>query len=173
MANLRRNILVYLAALLTVSQMLLADVVDGRRWEPLRYLAPVVGVIGFGLICAAMFTLHRRGGREPGGSYMQATRLVDRGPFAVVRHPQYLGYICLNVTFVLISQRWPIIALGSLATALFCLVALREEELLIEKFGREYREYTRRVPRFNMVLGLVRAALRWRPGQEPGESAQP
>jgi hypothetical protein len=63
--------------------------------------------------------------------------------------------------------------LGSLATALFYLYALREEELLIEKFGNEYQEYMRRVPGFNMVLGFVRAIPRWRSGREPGGGAHP
>ena len=162
MTNLRRNILVYLAALFTISVMVLADVLNGRSCAPVRYLAPVFGLIGLCFVVAPMFALHRHGRVEPGQSYMQATRLVDRGPYAVVRHPQYLGYMCLNVTFVLISQHGLIIVLGSLATILFYLYALREEELLIEKFGKEYQEYMCRVPRFNVMLGLTRAILRWR-----------
>jgi hypothetical protein len=78
--------LVYLAALLTASQMLLADVVDGPRWGPLHHLTPVVGLIGLGMVCEAMFTLQRHGEQQPGATYMQATEVVDRGPFAVVRH---------------------------------------------------------------------------------------
>jgi protein-S-isoprenylcysteine O-methyltransferase Ste14 len=157
MANVKRDYSIYLAALTTVSQMLLTEVYRVRLWETTRYLALLVGVFGFGLVCAAMLTLQRHGKQKPGGTYMQARRVVDRGPFAVVRHPQYLGYICLNLTFMILSQHWLIIVLGCSAVALFYRSALREEDLLLEKFGADYRAYGLRVPRFNIVQGLARA----------------
>ena len=161
MTDLRRNILIYLAGLFTISEMMLADVLDGRSYAPIRYLTPIFGLIGLCFAFLPMFTLHRHGRVEPGKNYMQATTLVDRGLYSVVRHPQYLGYMCFNVTFMLISQHCLIILLGSLAVTLFYLYALREEKHLIEKFGREYKEYIRQVPRLNILLGLTRAVRRW------------
>ena len=160
MTNLRRNILIYLAGLFTISEVALAGLLDGPGYAPLRYVAPVLGLSGWCFTLLPMFTLRRYGSVEPGKSYMQATKLVDRGLYAVVRHPQYLGYMCLDVTFMLISQHRLVILLGSLAMVLFYLCALREEKLLIEKFDQAYQHYVRQVPRFNIVLGLVRAVLR-------------
>ena len=159
MTNLRENILIYLAALLTLSTMVLSAVLDGQSCAPIRYLAPVFGVSGLCLYVWPMFTLRRYGRAQPGESYMQATTVVDRGLYAVVRHPQYLGYMCLNVTFMLISPYWLIILVGSLAILLFYLYALQEEERLIKKFGRAYQEYMSRVPRFNIIGGVVRTVV--------------
>jgi protein-S-isoprenylcysteine O-methyltransferase Ste14 len=87
---------------------------------------------------------------------MQATTVVDHGLYTVVRHPQYLGYMCLNVTFMLISPHWLIILVASVAMMLFYLYARQEEGRLIKKFGRGYQEYISRVPRFNILRGIVR-----------------
>jgi protein-S-isoprenylcysteine O-methyltransferase Ste14 len=148
--------LIYLAALLTVGQMVLAAIADEGNEGWTRYLAPAFGLAGLCLVFWPMFALHRHGQAEPVASYMQATVLVDLGPYAVVRHPQYLGYMCLNATFMLASPRWPVIVLGSLAISLFCLYALREEQCLVNQFGYAYQAYMGRVPRLNILLGLVR-----------------
>ena len=155
MTNLRENILFYLAALLTFSTIMLSAVLDGQCCGTIRYLAPVCGVGSLFLVFWPMFTLRRYGGAQPGENYMQATTVVDHGLYTVVRHPQYLGYMCLNVTFMLISPYWLIILVASVAIMLFYLYALQEEERLIKKFGRAYQEYMSRVPRFNIIGGLA------------------
>ena len=159
MTNLRENSLIYLATLLTLSTIALSAVLDVQSCAPIRYLAPVFGVSGLCLAVWPMFTLRRYGRAQPGENYMQATTVVDHGLYAVVRHPQYLGYMCLNVTFILISPYWPIILVGSLAIILLYLYALQEEERLINKFGRAYQEYMSCVPRVNIIGGLVRTVV--------------
>lgn len=159
MTNLRENILLYLAALLTLSTIMLSEVLDKQSYGPIRYLAPVFGVIGLCLAFWPMFTLRRYGRAKPGESYMQATAVVDHGLYAVVRHPQYLGYMCLNVTFILISPHWLIILVGSLAMMLIYLYALQEEKRLIKKFGKAYQEYIGRVPGFNIIRGIARTVF--------------
>lgn len=156
MTNPRENILIYLAALLTLSTMVLSAVLDGPAWALIRNLAPVLGMSGLCLVFWPMFTLRRYGRAQPGENYMQATTVVDHGLYTIVRHPQYLGYMCLNVTFMLISPHWLIILVASVAIMLFYLYALQEEERLIKNFGRGYQEYMVRVPRFNILRGIVR-----------------
>ena len=106
-----------------------------------------------------MFTLRRYGRAQPGESYMQASTVVDHDLYAVVRHPQYLGYMCLTVTFMLISPHWLIILAGTSAMLLFYLYALQEEKSLLKKFGRAYQEYMGHVPRFNIIRGVIRMVV--------------
>ena len=157
MTSLRENILFYLAALFTLSALVFSVVLDAQCCAPTRYLAPVFGASALVLMIWPMFTLRRYGQSQPGNSYMQATTIVDQDLYAVVRHPQYLGYMCLNMTFMLVSPHWLIILLGSLAIVLFYLIALQEEKHLIRDFGRAYQEYMGRAPRFNIISGLVRS----------------
>ena len=159
MTNLRENILIYLAALLTLSTMVLSAVLDGQGCAPIRYLAPVFAVSGLCLAVWPMFTLRRYGRAQPGESYMQTSTVVDHDLYAVVRHPQYLGYMCLNVTFMLISPHWLIILVGTSAILLFYLYVLQEEKSLLKKFGRAYQEYMDHVPRFNVIGGVIRMVV--------------
>jgi protein-S-isoprenylcysteine O-methyltransferase Ste14 len=107
-----------------------------------------------------MFTLRRYGRVEPGKSYMHTTTVVERGFFSVVRHPQYLAYMFISITFMLTTQHPLVIALGVPAIALFYLYAMSEEGRSKEKFGEEYEAYAERVPRFNLIAGVIRAAKR-------------
>ena len=82
--------------------------------------------------------------------------MVRRGPYAVVRHPQYLGYILINLTFMLSNPLWLAFILGAVAIVCFYFYARQEEERLQASFGSAYQEYMQRVPSFNPLLGLLR-----------------
>ena len=159
MTELGENTLIYLAGLLTLSTMALSLILDEQGGGAIRYLAPLFGVSALVLAFWPISTLRRYGRALPGENYMQATTVVDHGPFAVVRHPQYLGYMCLNVTFMLISPHWLNLLSASSAIALLYLFAMQEEKRLIKKFGTTYQEYKDRVPRFNIIWGLVRTVV--------------
>lgn len=78
--------------------------------------------------------------------------IVSRGPFAVVRHPIYLGWLMLTIGFACAYptlMNWLMIV-GSLA---FLNWRIRlEESLLIE--DPEYRAYQARVP-FQVIPGII------------------
>ncbi len=91
---------------------------------------------------------------------MKTTRLVDSGIYGVIRHPQYFAGILISVSMMLISQHWTSIAAGAIVIPVWYLECCNADQRLISKFGDEYRDYMRRVPRVNFVLGLIRAARR-------------
>ncbi len=76
-------------------------------------------------------------------------KLVVEGPYRVVRNPMYW-----SVFFVLLGEAvmFHSVALAELAALLFigvnAFVLLYEERVLRRKFGAEYEEYCRRVPRW-------------------------
>jgi protein-S-isoprenylcysteine O-methyltransferase Ste14 len=154
--TLKQNSHIYLATLFTLAVMVLTQVINSRTYPLARDLALVIGIISLCLMFWPMFTLQRQGLVQPEEDYMQASLLVEGGLFAFVRHPQYLGYMCLNVTFMLIAQHWLILFLGFMAMALFYLYGLQEEKRLLEKFGTDYQAFMFRVPRFNILLGVIR-----------------
>ena len=133
-------------------------------------VARAAGLITLALACAfffpPLFLFQRHGGAGAGQHPMQTNVVVDRGLYAIVRHPQYLGYILLVLGFICLFQNLVIGALGALAIALFYGQAVREERYCIQKFGQEYEDYAQRVPRFNFILGIIRVlALRRESGK--------
>ena len=98
----------------------------------------------------------KKGGAPKGKSIVHTTVVVDSGIYAVVRHPQYLGFILFILALVLMSQHWLSVFSGVVGSALFYKDVLREEQMSIEKFGDDYKRYMRKVPRMNLLLGIIR-----------------
>jgi protein-S-isoprenylcysteine O-methyltransferase Ste14 len=120
-------------------------------------------ILGYGLwgLCIIfgwlpIFTLKKYGGVPKGKSYMRTEKLVTKGIFSVVRHPQYLCMPLMPVALALLSQHWIVIALGIPAFSLGIISIIGADKEGIEKFGAEYREYMKKVPGFNILLGLGR-----------------
>jgi len=72
--------------------------------------------------------------------------VVRKGIFGLVRHPMYLSQILLYPgLLLLIRPSLPAAGIWVLAICFFHVVARKEEQLLIDRFGDEYRAYKRDV----------------------------
>lgn len=75
-------------------------------------------------------------------------RLAVDGPYARVRHPQYVAFILIMFGFLV---QWPtLLTLGMFPVLVWMYVRLayREEREALAQFGGPYRRYTERVPAF-------------------------
>ena len=85
--------------------------------------------------------------------------LISSGPYRWVRHPLYTGGMVESLGVALLVANW---AVAVSAVAFWVVVALRtakEEAVLEQTFGENYRDYRRRVGRF---------LPQWNGGQGPG-----
>jgi protein-S-isoprenylcysteine O-methyltransferase Ste14 len=114
----------------------------------------VSGVFGW----LPIFTFRSRG-KVKGRSYVHTTVLVDSGIYSIVRHPQYLAGLLINIALPLITWHWWVILLGIASAGMYWWSAAVEEEQNLEKFGEAYQAYMERVPRFNFLLGLARSGI--------------
>ena len=67
--------------------------------------------------------------------------LATTGPYARIRHPQYVGFVL----------QWPTLltlAMFPVLVTMYVLLARREEREVIEEFGEPYRRYAARTPAF-------------------------
>ena len=103
-----------------------------------------------------IFTLRKLGGVPQGKGYVHTTVLVDRGVYAIVRHPQYLAGMLLGLALTLIAQHWIVAVLGAAAIIVYYVDTYEEEASSIEKFGEQYIQYMKKVPRVNFLLGILR-----------------
>ena len=91
---------------------------------------------------------------------MYTTKAVTSGIYSILRHPQYMAGILINIGVILISQHWLIIIIGVIAIVLNYFDAIRADQTLIEKFGKEYSDYIKLVPRLNFIAGIIRLIKR-------------
>jgi len=113
------------------------------------------------IILLAGYEFQKKGGVPEGKHLVFTTVLVDSGIYAVVRHPQYLGFILLVLALVLMSQHWLSVISGVIGSVLFYVdVTRKEEQENTRKFGDYYRRYMEEVPRMNLVVGVLKQLRR-------------
>jgi len=121
-----------------------------------------LGFISLG-ISAILFlssnVLKKEGGMEKGRGFV-TTKLVETGIYRVIRHPIYLSLAYVFVGFALISQHPLSLFFGSTMAILCYYFMIDEEKLTIEKFGENYVQYMKNVPRSNLLIGMRRALRR-------------
>ncbi|MBX9942712.1 MAG: isoprenylcysteine carboxylmethyltransferase family protein [Reyranella sp.] len=83
----------------------------------------------------------------------RAHRLATTGPYAYVRHPQYVGFIIVMLGFLL---QWPtLLTLAMFPVLVFMYVRLAktEEREALSEFGAAYERYRHEVPGFIPGIG--------------------
>jgi protein-S-isoprenylcysteine O-methyltransferase Ste14 len=79
--------------------------------------------------------------------------LASTGPYAYIRHPQYLAFIAIMVGFLI---QWPTLVtlvMFPVLVVTYVRLAHREEREVEAEFGEVWREYAARTPRWIPRLG--------------------
>jgi len=146
----------WIAALATVALLTTSLFVERGDSAPLKYIGLAVFVLAVVFIFGPFFHLSRHGQVEEGKSFVYTTAVVDRGLYAIVRHPQYLGYCLLALGFALVTQHPITLGLALIGIIFFYVQMVNEERFLSKQLGAEYEAYVQRVPRTNILLGIYR-----------------
>jgi protein-S-isoprenylcysteine O-methyltransferase Ste14 len=77
----------------------------------------------------------------------QDHQLVTGGPYAYLRHPMYLGVILTAVGSLLLYHTWTTVFFVCFAPFMI-LRARREDSLLAQEFGDQWKKYSQNVPAF-------------------------
>jgi protein-S-isoprenylcysteine O-methyltransferase Ste14 len=107
------------------------------------------GLIGGGFILisnawSVLYEAQRRG------------ELATTGPYAHVRHPQYVGFILVLFGFLLQWSTLLTLAMFPVLVWMYVRLARSEEREAEAEFGETYRAYARRVPAFLPRLSSAR-----------------
>lgn len=98
---------------------------------------------------------------------IKAGELATTGPYARVRHPQYLGFVAIMVGFLL---QWPTLAtlvMFPILVLVYRRLAIREEREVAERFGEAWERYAAQTPR---LLPRLRSSASPGAPQRPPES---
>jgi len=74
--------------------------------------------------------------------------IASSGPYAYIRHPQYIGFIMIMLGFLL---QWPTILtiiMFPILVFMYIRLARNEERDSLKLFGNRYKEYMKRTPAF-------------------------
>lgn len=144
-----------------VNPLVLTGVLETNSYPALFIVGWVVWALGMVLVMAPITVFPRRGGVPKGKSFVNTTRLVDTGIYGVVRHPQYLGGVfAVFTTTLLWYPHWLFGLLGVAGTVVVYMGAREEDQRLVQQFGDDYIRYMQRVPRMNILVGVIRLLRR-------------
>lgn len=117
---------------------------------PARAWAVAVGVV---LFAAAMWVF-RRTHKELGRNWSITLEIRDQhqlicsGPYAFVRHPMYTSFLLMGLGQAFLLSNWVVGLAGLIGFAiLFFLRVDKEERMMLEIFGAQYRAYMDRTKR--------------------------
>jgi len=75
-------------------------------------------------------------------------KLITEGIYAKIRHPRYMEVMLFTAAYAFFANYVGLYVIAVLSIPALYLVVLLEERELRDRFGVEYEEYCRRVPRF-------------------------
>jgi len=81
-------------------------------------------------------------------------KVISSGPYAIVRHPMYLGTAIAAFALILIFQSILSIVLSIIAIVLLWMASKMEDDYNIERFGDSYKKHMTLVPGWNVFKGL-------------------
>jgi len=80
-------------------------------------------------------------------------KLITEGIYAKIRHPRYVEVMLFTAAYAFFANYVGLYVMAMLSIPALYLVVLLEETELRDRFGVEYEEYCRRVPRFFPLRG--------------------
>ena len=167
--GLHPHFLSWIWATLLIVQVILAFFFSDPKIQVLRVAGWAIWALGTAFALVPIITLRAKGSVPEGKNYMETTALVRSGIYAVVRHPQGgTAGLLFNLALPLIGQQWLLVVLAAVSAALLYIDTYKSDKACIEKFGQEYVNYMREVPRVNFLAGILRLLMNPRPESSEG-----
>lgn len=111
-----------------------------------RWLGVGLSVIGFLLLVWVHHTLGRHWSTSL--QLREQHTLITSGPYRWARHPMYTALFSVFAGLALVSANWLLVLLVVAAISVLYARIGKEEAMMIEQFGDEYRAYMQRTGRF-------------------------
>jgi protein-S-isoprenylcysteine O-methyltransferase Ste14 len=146
----RTILLIGFLGLLVMPAVYVASGFPAAAERPFSALAAWLGIVCLAAACWLFWRSHSELGRNWSISLEMRShhRLVQTGVYRLVRHPMYSSFFLLGLAQLLLLPNW--VGGGAGVAGAFILYVFRfrrEETMMVENFGDEYRVYMRQTKR--------------------------
>jgi protein-S-isoprenylcysteine O-methyltransferase Ste14 len=125
-------------------QWIVALAIPFPSW--LRWLGAALSLFSLGVWAWTQITLDTQWSAQL--QLRQEHHLITSGPYARVRHPLYSAMQGWATGLALLTANWVFVVFAALTLIGLFARAPREEQMMLEQFGDEYREYMIKTGRF-------------------------
>jgi len=122
----------------------------------LTYTGWIILITGIIILWKSQRDFKTSGKKIEGKSWLETENIVKNGIYSINRHPMYLSFILMALALIFMSQYWLSVIIGTVRILLLYYVIIEEEKVNLEKFGPEYEKYSKKVPRFNIIKGILK-----------------
>lgn len=109
------------------------------HFSPLHILSNILIFGGLILLAMSWKVLYRA---------QSNLEIARTGPYAKIRHPQYVAFIVIMVGFLVQWPTLPTLVMFPILVWSYSRLALREEKEALDMFGEQYARYAKNTPRF-------------------------
>lgn len=113
-----------------------------------RVLDYALDALGFALVLFGfLFRISARGYKEERTN--NGNSLVKDGPYAIVRNPMYFGSFIIGTgVIIMFLKLWFFLIFTAIFLMIYMPQMKKEEDMLLDRFGHEYKEYCRVTPKY-------------------------
>jgi protein-S-isoprenylcysteine O-methyltransferase Ste14 len=112
--------------------------------DPLHIVSETLIVVGLFLLASSWRVLY---------AAQKSKTLATTGPYAYIRHPQYVAFVAIMLGFLLQWPTIPTLVMFPILVWMYARLAKTEEREVTAEFGQAYTRYARSVPAFIPRLG--------------------
>ena len=147
------KIIILSLAIFMFGQIIVAGLNVRFNWAQMPTALKAVGFVGIGFTLYVNFLVMRENTFASRIAEVQkGQKVVSTGPYAIVRHPMYAGFLPFFVGTALALGSWYALIPGILS-AIALVVRTYQEDTMLQKELKGYREYAQKV-RYRLLPGV-------------------